>query len=68
METIEERLVFAAALNLQRKLVSIHIGGQARTRMVAKYLDIITKKVWEFFFNFRKINWHHMLEIGRLIL
>nr|CAD2135394.1 unnamed protein product [Meloidogyne enterolobii] len=44
LETIEERLVFAAALNLQRKLVSIHIGGQARTRMVAKYLDIITKK------------------------
>ncbi|CAK5007858.1 unnamed protein product [Meloidogyne enterolobii] len=44
LETIEERLAFAAAFNLQRKLVSIHIGGQARTRMVAKYLDIITRK------------------------
>uniref|UniRef100_A0A915LZP1 Uncharacterized protein n=1 Tax=Meloidogyne javanica TaxID=6303 RepID=A0A915LZP1_MELJA len=44
LKTIEERLAFAAALNLQRKLVSIHIGGQARTRMVAKYLDIITRK------------------------
>uniref|UniRef100_A0A1I8BUB3 OGG_N domain-containing protein n=1 Tax=Meloidogyne hapla TaxID=6305 RepID=A0A1I8BUB3_MELHA len=44
-ESDEERLALSAALNLQRKLVSIHIGGWARTRLLAKYLDILTKKV-----------------------
>ncbi|KAL7077484.1 hypothetical protein ACQ4LE_003404 [Meloidogyne hapla] len=43
-ESDEERLALSAALNLQRKLVSIHIGGWARTRLLAKYLDILTKK------------------------
>ncbi|CAK5010168.1 unnamed protein product [Meloidogyne enterolobii] len=56
LEAIEERLAFAAALNLQRKLVSIHIGGQTRTRMVAKYLDIITKKGSPKFFYLRLHN------------
>ncbi|KAF7623468.1 hypothetical protein Mgra_00010229 [Meloidogyne graminicola] len=41
----DERLAIAAALNLNRGIVAVHVGGMTRTRLLAKYLHILTEEV-----------------------